>query len=84
MFWIFFSIYFYKVDINQNIGVQLAQLRKQKGYTQEHLASILELHEDYIGKIERGQRNPSVKTLLLILDNLKIKYSDFFALLEDV
>ncbi|RUA29116.1 MAG: XRE family transcriptional regulator [Bacteroidetes bacterium] len=84
MFWIFFSIYFYKVDINQKIGVQLAQLRKQKGYTQEHLASILELHEDYIGKIERGQRNPSVKTLLLILDNLKIKYSDFFALLEDV
>lgn len=84
MFWIFFSIYFYKVDINIKIGEQLAQLRKQKGYTQEHLASILELHEDYIGKIERGQRNPSVKTLLLILDNLKIKYSDFFALLEDV
>ncbi|SMG22751.1 DNA-binding transcriptional regulator, XRE-family HTH domain [Marivirga sericea] len=83
MFWIFFSIYFYKVDINIKIGEQLAQLRKQKGYTQEHLASILELHEDYIGKIERGQRNPSVKTLLLILDNLKIKYSDFFALLED-
>jgi|TARA_R110002012_G_scaffold108855_2_gene252011 transcriptional regulator with XRE-family HTH domain len=71
------------VDINIKIGEQLAQLRKQKGYTQEHLASILELHEDYIGKIERGQRNPSVKTLLLILDNLKIKYSDFFALLED-
>ncbi len=84
MFWIFFSIYFYKVDINIKIGEQLAQLRKQKGFTQEHLASILELHEDYIGKIERGQRNPSVKTLLLILDNLKIKYSDFFALLEDV
>jgi len=84
VFWIFFSIYFYKVDINIKIGEQLAQLRKQKGYTQEHLASILELHEDYIGKIERGQRNPSVKTLLLILDNLKIKYSDFFALLEDV
>ncbi len=84
MFWIFFSIYFYKVDVNIKIGEQLAQLRKQKGYTQEHLASILELHEDYIGKIERGQRNPSVKTLLLILDNLKIKYSDFFALLEDV
>ena len=84
MFWTFFSIYFYKVDINIKIGEQLAQLRKQKGYTQEHLASILELHEDYIGKIERGQRNPSVKTLLLILDNLKIKYSDFFALLEDV
>ncbi|WP_139827961.1 helix-turn-helix transcriptional regulator [Marivirga sericea] len=71
------------MDINIKIGEQLAQLRKQKGYTQEHLASILELHEDYIGKIERGQRNPSVKTLLLILDNLKIKYSDFFALLED-
>jgi len=84
VFWIFFSIYFYKVDINIKIGEQLAQLRKQKGFTQEHLASILELHEDYIGKIERGQRNPSVKTLLLILDNLKIKYSDFFALLEDV
>lgn len=70
------------MDINQKIGEQLAQLRKQKGYTQEHLASILDLHEDYIGKIERGQRSPSVKTLLLILDRLEVKYSDFFAALE--
>jgi len=82
VFWIFFSIYFYKVDIDIKIGEQLAQSRKQKGYTQEHLASILDLHEDYIGKIERGQRSPSVKTLLLILDKLDVKYSKFFAALE--
>ena len=72
------------MDIDVKIGEQLAYLRKQKGYTQEYLASILDLHPDYIGKIERGKRSPSVKTLLLILDNLNIKYSDFFALLEGV
>ena len=82
MFWIFFSIYFYKVDINIEIGKKLAQLRKEKGYTQEHLASVLDLHEDYIGKIERGQRSPSVKTLLSILDKLEVKYFNFFASLE--
>jgi len=64
------------------IGAQLAKLRKAKGYTQEHLASILELHPDYIGKIERGERSPSVKTLLLILDKLGFRYSKFFAIVE--
>jgi transcriptional regulator with XRE-family HTH domain len=70
------------VDININIGEQLAQLRKQKDFTQEHLASLLDLHPDYIGKIERGKRSPSVKTLLLILDKLDVKYSTFFTVLE--
>ncbi|HET8861399.1 helix-turn-helix transcriptional regulator [Marivirga sp.] len=70
------------MDINIEIGQKLAQLRKEKGMTQERLASALDLHEDYIGKIERGQRSPSVKTLLLILDKLAVKYSEFFASLE--
>ncbi|WKK77073.1 helix-turn-helix transcriptional regulator [Marivirga salinae] len=70
------------MDIDIKIGEQLAHLRKSKGFTQEQLASILDLHEDYISKIERGLRSPSVKTLLLILDKLEVKYSYFFASLE--
>lgn len=70
------------MDISIKIGEQLAQLTKAKGYTQEPLASILDLHPDYIQKIERGKRSPSVKTLLLILYKLDVKYSVFFAVLE--
>ena len=70
------------MDINIKIGEKLAQLRKQKGYTQEHLASLLGLHPDYIGKIERGKRSPSVKTLLMILDSLGVSYSSFFSAME--
>jgi transcriptional regulator with XRE-family HTH domain len=36
------------------------------------------LHEDYIGKIERGERSPSIKRLLAITVALEISLSELF------
>jgi len=66
------------VDLKIQIGHLLAQYRKQKNISQERLAYLTDMHPDYIGKIERGLRIPSLASLLKILDALKVKYSEFF------
>ncbi len=52
------------------LGTVLKQKRKQKNITQSKLAEICDLHEDYIVKIERGKRQPSISTLFKIADGL--------------
>lgn len=37
--------------------------RKQRGYSQEQLADLCELHRTYIGSVERQERNVSLSTL---------------------
>ncbi|MBK6265691.1 helix-turn-helix transcriptional regulator [Marivirga sp. S37H4] len=66
------------MEIQKRIGIQIAKIRRQKGLTQEDLADLADIHPDYIGKIERGERSPSLIRFLKILDALKFSYSEFF------
>ena len=70
------------MNLNQSIGALLAKYRRNEGMTQESLAEKANMHPDYIGKIERGERMPSVESLLRILQCLEVSYSDFFLNLE--
>lgn len=42
-------------------GERIRELRKQKGMTQEQLADKAKLHNTYIGTVERGEKNMSIK-----------------------
>ncbi|MBA4754127.1 MAG: XRE family transcriptional regulator [Sphingobium sp.] len=44
--------------------------------TQESLADACDLHRTYIGAIERGERNISLRNLQKIADVLQIKAAD--------
>jgi transcriptional regulator with XRE-family HTH domain len=57
-------------------GKKLQKVRKSKGVTQEELASMLSMHRTYIGLIERGERNPTIRTLYKIAKALKVNGSD--------
>jgi len=50
-------------DIQKKFGDKLRELRKQKGLSQEDLASKSGLHRTYISDIERGSRNLSLKNI---------------------
>ena len=44
----------------KRIGLQLQEMRKQSGYSQERVANDLFISQSYLRKIEHGEANPSV------------------------
>jgi transcriptional regulator with XRE-family HTH domain len=56
--------------------------REVLGISQEELASRAGLHRTYISDIERGARNPSLKTLSRLADALELSTSDLIRLGE--
>ncbi|GMA08271.1 hypothetical protein GCM10025886_14220 [Tetragenococcus halophilus subsp. flandriensis] len=47
----------------ENFGKNVARLRKEFGYSQEELASRLEVKKQTISNIERGNRYPTFESL---------------------
>lgn len=62
----------------EDVGRQLAELRKQRGLTTLQLAEMCGLNHSNIGKIERGAYNVSVDILGKVCEALdaKIKIED--------
>jgi len=48
---------------NNNLGVILKARRREKGLTLTQLSSLSGLHTAHIGRIERGERFPTGRTL---------------------
>ena len=55
------------MDISSYVGPAVRVLREQAGFSQEELADRAELDRTYVSGIERGRRNPSVKSLQRIV-----------------
>ena len=60
----------------EEFGKRLRELRLQKGYSQEKLAEIASLHRNYIGMIERGERNVTLLNIKKIARALGIEVSE--------
>ncbi|WP_427180045.1 helix-turn-helix domain-containing protein [Paenibacillus sp. TC-CSREp1] len=54
----------------QQIGESIRLLRLQKGYSQEQLALQAGVNTSHLGQIERGDKNPTIKTLNKIATGL--------------
>jgi transcriptional regulator with XRE-family HTH domain len=63
-------------DVLEKFGERMQKIRKANGVSQEELASKLSMHRTYIGMVERGERNPTIRTLYKIAKALKVKSSD--------
>ncbi|ABQ54212.1 TPA: helix-turn-helix transcriptional regulator [Legionella pneumophila] len=48
------------------IGKLIRDTRKEKGYSQEDFASQAQLGRTYMGRIERGEQNMTIQTLIQI------------------
>lgn len=59
-------------ELLKQIGRNIRLERIKKGYSQEKFAEIAGVHTNYIGKIERGEQNLTIKKLTDILNKLDI------------
>lgn len=64
------------------LGAEIRALRVASGLSQERLADLAGLHRNFIGLIERGQRNPTYLTLLAISNKLNVPLSKLIAAAE--
>ncbi|AOZ92284.1 helix-turn-helix domain-containing protein [Paenibacillus crassostreae] len=62
------------------IGENIRILRQKSGLSQEQLALLSNMNTSYIGQIERGEKNPTIRTLEKIAAALKINITDLFTL----
>ena len=53
-------------------GTTVAQLRSERNLTQEHLAEKIDATNVFICMLEKGQRQPSLKTVILLAHALGI------------
>jgi len=54
-------------------GENLKKIRKSLGLSQEKFADLISIHRTYVGAIERGERNITLKILEKISKVLKIQ-----------
>ncbi len=61
------------------IGDNIRLIRQKSGLSQEQLALLSNMNTSYIGQIERGEKNPTVRTLEKIAAALEISITDLFS-----
>lgn len=61
------------MDYFRIFGANVRALRIAKKLTQEQLAELCDLHRTYVGAIERGDRNISLKNIVTIARALNVE-----------
>lgn len=60
------------MDYFSILGANVRALRTKRKLTQEQLADFCDLHRTYVGAIERGDRNVSLKNIVIIAQALNV------------
>lgn len=60
-------------SIKKIVGKNVRALRKDIGFSQEILAATAGIDRSYMGRIERGEANPSILTLELLSTVLNVE-----------
>lgn len=65
-----------EIDPRKLLGVRLAKLRKERGWSQEQLALESGIARSYLGGVERGQRNIALLNICKLANTLGIEPSE--------
>ena len=67
-----------KDDVLIKFGKKIKELRLQKKWSQEELAYKSDFHRTYIGMVERGERNISLKNINRFANTFEININELF------
>ena len=59
-------------DLQRTVGRNIRAYREAKGVSQEAFADALEVHRTYMGGIERGERNLTLRSLERLAERLQL------------
>lgn len=59
-------------ELQRRLGANLRSLRHGRGLSQEALADVLGVHRTYIGGVERGERNLTLRSVERIAERLGV------------
>ena len=65
-------------NVEKKFGAKLAYIRKSKKLSQMKLAELVDMNFNYIGQIERGEANVTIKTMINIANALDVEISELF------
>ncbi len=60
-------------DLQRTVGDNLRVYRQTKGLSQEAFADVLGVHRTYMGGVERGERNLTLKSVERIAERLGVE-----------
>lgn len=67
-----------KASPKSTFGKAVRSLREQRGYSQEELAERAGLHRNYVGGVERGERNVALENIVKLASALSVRTRDLF------
>lgn len=62
--------------LEQAFGQVIRELRLAKGLSQEELSFACHRHRTYVSLIERGKNSPSIRTVWMLAEALKVSPSE--------
>ncbi len=65
-------------EIQKRIGLNFKLERIKRGLSQETFAELAKVHTNYIGKIERGEQNLTIKKIIDIANSLEMPIDNVF------
>jgi len=94
LFWLFLFRHFGAVKFSKSqqqqhetflkaLGARIVNLRKKKGLSQLDLAYSIGMEKPNLRQIEKGKRNITIKTVLLIAEGLEISINELMNINED-
>ena len=64
------------------LGKRVREFRLKAGFSQESFADHCGLHRTYMGGVERGERNLTIESVMMIATGLGISMSELLAGIE--
>lgn len=65
-------------DVEKRFGAKLAYVRKSRKFSQIKLAELVDMNFNYIGQIERGEANVTIKTMRILANALDVELRELF------
>lgn len=63
-------------DLQKTVGRNLRAYRMERGLSQEAFAEVLGVHRTYMGGVERGERNLTLKSVERMAEKLEMEARD--------